>query len=236
MIDTLDQLFVGGDASLNDDSLSYLRVVGDTASNLLCFLPWRMSFAAAQRLGVVPDRFLACYQLPLAIVSSEPALCARAMMLVVDDAAWLMRHMNVPAEDAIMVGLSLGTAPATMLANMMGSRLCSVTSADRGDLMLWQSPAAVSIKKKAQGKGYRSQDFKRALAGLNPIDNMKSLRSDSIFVSADRDLFVPEARRAAFVCAARQHVPKAYFLNSDSGHVRTIRAAAAQLNDLLTMR
>jgi pimeloyl-ACP methyl ester carboxylesterase len=236
MIDSLDRLFMSGETATDDECMSYLRVVGDTTSRLICFLPWRMSFVAAQRFGVVPDRFLACYQMPLAIVSSEPALCARAMMLIVDDAEWLMRRLNLPESEATILGLSLGTAPATMLANRTGSRLCSVTSADRGDLMLWQSPAAVSVKKKAQQKGYKSRDFKRAFSGLNPVDNMYSLRSDSIFITADRDLLVPRARRAALVSAARASVPTAYFLNANSGHVRTLRAATSNLPSLLAMQ
>ncbi len=233
MIDALDYMLLKGCGSADDENMSFHRVVGDLQSRVICFLPWGATISAAQRMHMIPARFLACYALPLAIVSSEPQLCADATRMLVLDALALIDQTDARSETIVILGLSLGSGPATVLANATGGRLCSVTSADRGDLMLWQSRAAVGVKKKAMHKGYLLPDFSQALQGLNSIENLHHIRQDSIFITSERDLFVPAVRSAALIQAVRDARPDAQFITSSRGHVRTLCAAVHHLPALL---
>src|SRR5690606_22603804 len=79
------------DRSLGDDtSMEYQRFDGDPHSATLCFLPWRMPYRLAMGMRVVPPDVLACYEMPRAIVSSEPELCVQAVEAVTADAMRLI--------------------------------------------------------------------------------------------------------------------------------------------------
>ena len=233
MMDALDYVLLNATSSQDDDSLSFQRVLGDLSSRVICVLPWKVTIKTAQRMKIIPKHFLACYQLPSAIVSSEPALCAQAVEVLVDDALCLLDQLSIPAGTVTSVGFSMGNGPATVLANKAHARLCSVTSADRGDLMLWQSDAAVDVKHLARRKGYQSGDFRQALSGLDPIDNLSNIAPDSVFIAAERDMFVPKARRMALLDAVRDIVPSAQIMTADRGHVRTIWQTAQRLPEIL---
>ena len=104
-------------------------------------------------------------------MSSEPELCVRAFHAIIDDALRLIREVGIRPQDLVVIGLSVGTAPATYLANHFGARLYSVASADYGHLMLWQSPATLLVKARAIEKGYSLADFAdaRATSGREPL-------------------------------------------------------------------
>ncbi len=233
MMDALDYVLLNATSAQADDSLTFERVLGDLSSRVICFLPWKATITSARRMKIIPNDFLACYQLPSAIVSSEPALCAKAVEVLVDDALCLLERLAISPETITSVGFSMGNGPATVLANKSHARLCSVTSADRGDLMLWQSDAAVDIKHLARRKGYQIGDFRQALTGLDPIDNLSNIASDSVFIAAERDMFVPKARRVALLDAVRDIVPSAQIMTADRGHVRTIWQTAQRLPEIL---
>ena len=233
MMDALDFVLLNASSEQVDDSLSFERVLGDLTSRVICFLPWKVTIQTAKRMKIIPKSFLACYQLPSAIVSSEPALCAQAVEVLVNDALGLLKHLGIEPQSITSVGFSMGNGPATVLANKTGARLCSVTSADRGDLMLWQSDAVIGVKHAARRKGYVSSDFREALAGLDPIDNLSNIGRDSVFIAAERDMFVPRERRIALLDAVRDIVPSALIVTADRGHVRTIWQTAQQLPEIL---
>ncbi len=133
--------------------------------------------------------------MPPAIVSSEPETCIRALHAVVDDATRSFERSGLAPDQILVVGLSIGNAAATMFANRVGSRLCSVASADRGDLTLWESPASRHVKARAEEKGYQVGDFTRALQGHHTIDHLDNLAPGSRFIIGLQDELLPEARR-----------------------------------------
>lgn len=198
-----------------------MRVDGDPHAALICFLPWRMPYRLAAASGLVPPSFLACYEMPRAIVSSEPELCVRAVHAVAEDALRIAMRTRDPSQ-LLVVGLSIGNAVATLLANRIGARLCSIASADRGDLTLWESPASRQEKRLAETKGYRLADFTHALRGLNTIENLDNLAPDSRFVIGLRDELVPEARREGLIAAVRRRLPAAEITYVDAGHFGTM--------------
>jgi pimeloyl-ACP methyl ester carboxylesterase len=175
-------------------------------------------------MGVLPKDFLATYEMPGAIVSSEPDLCVEALRRLVDDAKEVTARAGVGKEHLVVLGWSMGNGPATYFANSMGARLHSIASADRGDLLLWESPVVRDIKERAIRKGYRLQDFAEASRGYHPSENLANLRPGSKFVISLRDEFVPRARREGLVRAVRRHAPGAEITYCDAGHVKTIVA------------
>ena len=225
MFDLVDLFLLRRGIPADDRTLAFRRIDGDPASNVIYFLPWHTPFAFARHAGFVPLNFLACYEMPNAIVSSEPELCAQAMLGLVADAGRLLVDRGV-AEDALIVGLSVGSYPATYLANRIGARLCSVASADRGDLAIWESPATHIIKRRAVNKGYQLSDYSQALFGTHPVENLVNIAADSLFVMGDRDPYVPQACKAGLLRAIETDVPGAQVIRLNAGHFKTLAASA----------
>jgi len=203
----------------------FQRVAGDPRATTMCFLPWRMPYKLALASRFVPPSFLACYEMPRAIVSSEPELCVRAVEIVVDDAMRVFELRRLAPADLLVVGLSIGNAVATRFANRIGARLCSIASADRGDLTLWESPASAAIKGLAEAKGYRLADFTSALAGLHTVENLDRLAAGSRFVIGTRDELIPEARRNGLVAAVHRHRHDAEVVYLEKSHFGTMSEA-----------
>lgn len=209
--------------SVGDDTCTgFQRIDGDQHSATICCLPWRMPYQLAKVSRLVPRDFLACYEMPRAIVSSEPELCVRAVNTVVDDATSLIARKRLSPEQVLVVGLSIGNAVATVLANRIGARLCSIASADRGDLTLWESPASLLVKELAESKGYKLGDFTSALAGLHTVENLENLAPGSRFVFGHKDELIPEARRQGLIAAVRRQLPEAAISHLEAGHFGTM--------------
>lgn len=209
--------------SVGDEFTAFLRIEGDPGSATIVFLPWCMPYRLAMARRIVPENYLACYEMPRAIVSSEPELCIRALHAVVDDATRSFERSRLTPDQLLVVGLSIGNAAATMFANRIGARLCSVASADRGDLTLWESPASRHVKAHAEEKGYRVDDFTRALDGHHTIDHLDNLAPGSRFVIGLQDELLPEARREGLVAAVKKRVPGAEIIRINSTHFGTMR-------------
>src|SRR6185295_18085511 len=156
-------------------------------------------------------------------------LSVEAMRRLVDDAQELLADRGVRAKQALIVGLSVGTYPATFLANRIGARLCAVAPADRADLMLWQSPAARLVKRRGLQRGLRLAHCSKVMRGCHPAPNLAGLASNSIFVMGQRDPFIPPRRSAGLLAAIERWAPKARVIKLDAGHVKTmIRSAPHQ--------
>src|SRR5262245_27395664 len=142
MFDFLDHLLLRRGIASDDQTLAFRRIDGHPRSKVIYFLPWHTPLSVARHFGFTPLEFLACYEMPPAIVSSTPEYSVEAVKRMADDAGALLDQHGVRADEVLIVGLSVGSYPATYLANRIGARLCAVATADRADLMLWQSPAA----------------------------------------------------------------------------------------------
>jgi hypothetical protein len=227
MFELIDHFLISRRVPDDDWTLVGRRIDGNPDARVIYFLPWNTPYLVARHAGFLPLPFLAAYEMPPAIVSSEPSASVAVMQRMVDDAASLVAARRLAGRDVLIVGLSVGTYPATYLANALGARLCSVASADRGDLMIWQSPAAIRVKERAMAKGYRLVDFARTLRGYNPVDNMRGLSRSSTFVVGMRDSLVPVPRTKRLIEYGRFALNSARFMILDAGHVRTLRLSAA---------
>lgn len=226
MLDLLDLILLRRKVPADDWTTRFRRIDGTPGARVIYFLPWNTPFVIARHAGLIPLEFLACYEMPPAIVSSNPVSSVEAMLAMVEDARELIIGCGRPASDLLIVGLSVGSYPATVLANLTGATLCSIASADRGDLMIWQSPAVLTVKQRAIQKGYRLIDFARAMRGYNPIDNMIGVRSGSVFVVGKKDLLVPLPRSVRLMDAGRSVARHARFVALDAGHIVTLFKSA----------
>jgi pimeloyl-ACP methyl ester carboxylesterase len=222
MLYTLGQHQIRERSVGDDTSTDFLRIDGDPHSTVICCLPWRMPYKLALGRRIVPHNFLACYEMPRAIVSSEPELCVQAVRAVVDDMTRVFARSRLEPSQLLVVGLSIGNAVATVFANRVGARLCSIASADRGDLTLWESPASRYVKELAEAKGYHIGDFTQALKGLHTIENLENLGAGSRFVISLRDELIPQARREGLISAVHRVLPAAEITYVDAGHFGTM--------------
>ncbi len=209
----------------DEESTEFLRIDGDPCASTIVFLPWCMPFKLAQARRIIPESYLACFEMPRGIVSSDPARCLEALYAVVDEATAVFERSGLAPQRVLVVGLSIGNAAATMFANRIGARLCSIASADRGDLTLWESPAARHVRLRAEAKGLQIGDFTRALRGRHTIDNLANLGAGSRFVVGLRDELLPLPRREGLLHAVRSIVPAADIVHIDATHFGTMREA-----------
>jgi hypothetical protein len=235
MLDLLDLLLLKRGLPNDDRTLSFRRIDGEGTANVIYFLPWHTPFSVCRQAGFMPLDFIACYEMPCAIVSSDPELGVKAMQLLVADAEALLATRGVAAGKTLIVGLSVGTYPAIFLANRIGARLCAVAAADRGDLMLWQSPAARIIKRRAIQRGIRLWQFSKAMLGYHPVQNLAGIARDSLFVVGERDPFIPVRRRAALLKAIATFAPSMRVATVAGGHVKTLLASARHQQAMLGM-
>src|SRR5438477_2413806 len=210
MLDLVDLLLLRRGVPADDRTHTFRRIDGNAASKVLYFLPWHTPFGVARQAGLAPLEFLACYEMPAAIVSSEPDLCLRAMLALVADGERLLAERSIAGKDALIIGLSVGSYPATYLANRLGARLCSVASADRADLAIWESPATRIVKHRALHKGYELSHYSKALYGTHPAQNLAGLAPNSLFVIGRNDPFIPLARKNGLLRAIDTHAPRAH--------------------------
>ena len=93
MLDLLDLLLLKRGLPSDDHTLSFRRIDGDPNAKVIYFLPWHTPLSICRQAGFTPLNFLACYEMPCAIVSSDPSLGVKAMHLLVADAeALLLAH------------------------------------------------------------------------------------------------------------------------------------------------
>jgi hypothetical protein len=222
MLDLVDHLLLRRGIALDDCSLAFRRIEGNPRSKVVYFLPLQTSFSVARQAAFLPLDFLAAYEMPNAIASSEPDLCLQAMLALANDAHQLLIDHNVAAGDAVIVGLSAGSYPATYLANRIGARLCSVASADRIDLLIWESPAARIVRRRASQKGYVVSHYTSTLEGSHPAQNLRGLAPRSLFVVGRRDPFIPTGRMNGLLAAVEAHAPCCHVVRLAAGHVATM--------------
>jgi pimeloyl-ACP methyl ester carboxylesterase len=233
MFDFLDLLLLRRGLPSDDRTLAFRRIDGTAQAPVIYFLPWHTPYKFARQAGFTPLDFLACYEMPPAIVSSEPELSVKAMHALVSDAEAVLSRHAISLADVLIVGLSVGTFPATYLANRLGARLCAVASADRADLMVWQSPAARLIKRRAIQKGFRLADYAKAMRGCHPAHNLAGIHRKSLFVLGSRDPFIPPRRKAGLLEAIETHAPRAQVVTLDAGHFRTLMASGGYQRAML---
>src|SRR5205085_10484253 len=95
MLDLVDMLLLRRGVPVDDRSLAFRRSDGNPSSKIIYFLPWHTPFSIARAAGLLPLDFLAAYEMPSSIVSSEPALCVEAMLALVADAQEVLTEHRV---------------------------------------------------------------------------------------------------------------------------------------------
>jgi hypothetical protein len=233
MFDIVDMLLLRRGIPADDQSAGFRRIDGNPSSKVIYFLPWHTPFSIARAAGFLPLDFLAAYEMPPSIVSSEPPLCVKAMLGLVADAHEVLAAHSVAGRDALIVGLSVGSYPATYLGSQVGARVCVVASADRADLVIWESFATRIVKHRALQKGYGLAHYSEALLGTHPAENLRGLAPNSVFVFGRRDPFIPGARTNGMLRALDMHSPRAHIVKIHGGHFKTLVASGRDQRALI---
>jgi pimeloyl-ACP methyl ester carboxylesterase len=226
MLDLLDLILLRRGVPADDRTLTFRRIDGNPQSNVIYFLPWNTPFSVARQAGFVPLDFLAAYEMPRGLVSSDPEMSVQAILALVEDAHALLKSKDIAPHSAVLVGLSVGTFAAIYLANRIGARLCAVAPSDRADMMMWQSPAARIVKRRAIQKGLQLAHYSRAMSGYHPIHNLAGIGPNSVFVIGRKDPFVPSQRRGSLQRAIETQLSSAKIIKLDAGHFRTLLLSA----------
>jgi hypothetical protein len=239
MFDLLDRFLLQRCVPDDDGAVEAPHVGGSgRAPAVISFLPWNTSLNFARRVGLFDDRHFACFETPSAVASANPARCVLALETLVAKAEAQVHRARLDPCELWIIGYSLGTYPATVLANRLGSLLYAVTPADRGDLMMWESDAALKIKQRARARGFELCDFTRAMKGYHPIENLADLASGSTFIVGLTDPFVPAERRQSLLDGVRGMSQSARIIEMPGGHVRTLvhgaRYIHRELSEALT--
>jgi hypothetical protein len=224
MIRFLEQFLLSGLPCGRDNG--FRRIDGEPDSNIIVFLPWHTPYELAWRAGLIGTSFVACYEMPETVVSSEPGNCIDALENLIADAENVQARSRHSAKSFRIIGLSIGNFPATILANRWGARLCSVCSADRGDSMIWESPAARHVRIEAEARGYTTEDFTHALEGYHPIQNLENLGAHSCFIVSPVDQLVPAHRTRALANAVRSAPSQPVLYTISDTHLMTMVKSA----------
>ena len=107
------------------------------------------------------------------------------------------------------------------------ARLCSVASADRADLAIWQSPATRLVRHRATRKGFGLADYSDALIGTHPAQNLGGIAPDSLFVVGRHDPFVPSPRLAGLLTAVERNVRRGQVIQLSAGRFKTLVMSGA---------
>lgn len=194
------------------------------AEQLVCFLPWLLSYGNCRDARLLPPNVLAAYEMPHAIVSPSPETCIEALHIVVDDFLDFMQERSLDPGKLTLLGLSIGNFAATYIANMIGARLWAIAPGDRGEVLLWNSSIATGLRKQAESRGYSYADFEAALQPFNPINNLRNIRSGSTFIAGRFDSVVPYRSALNVAAEARSCNPATRSLVLPLGHSGTLFA------------
>lgn len=91
--------------------------------------------------------------------------------------------------------------------------------------MIWSSRKAKHIRAEAERLGYHQQDFARWLRGLNPIDCIEGVHTDSRLVFGAFDRYVPVSRRRRLADKAACHLGRERIITLPLGHVGVLLAS-----------
>jgi hypothetical protein len=85
MLDLLDLILLRRGVPADDRTLTFRRIDGNPQSRVIYFLPWNTPFNVARQAGFVPLDFLAAYEVPRGLVSSDPEISVKSILGLVED-------------------------------------------------------------------------------------------------------------------------------------------------------
>jgi hypothetical protein len=160
--------------------------------------------------------------MPRNVVSGDPLRSLARLEEIVDDA---QERISRLAQAPLIIGFSIGTVPATCLANRHRAPLLSICSAPRGADIIWQSPVARPIKHHAIALGFTRGQFRTALRRIDPANNLARLPEGSAFIAGAGDKVIPREQTAERLRLVATSVPQPSISVTPLGHVATIIAS-----------
>jgi hypothetical protein len=160
--------------------------------------------------------------MPRNVVCGDPLCSLERLEEIVDDA---QERISRIARTPLIIGFSIGTVPATCLANRHSAPLLSICSAPRGADIIWQSPLARPIKHHAIALGFTRGQFRTAFRRIDPANNLARLPEGSAFVAGAGDKVIPHEQTAEWLRLVATSVPYPSISVTSLGHVATIMAS-----------
>ena len=142
--------------------------------NWVCFLPWRTRYEDAKGAGLnFEGRSYVVYEMPVECINPRPEKSRESILGMICD----FEHNYSDIGRWNVLGFSLGTLPATILANIRKvDKLILVCPGARLGESMWSSFAARKIRREAKKLGMTDwREYDRVLGDINPIDNTKYL-------------------------------------------------------------
>ncbi|MFA5916751.1 MAG: hypothetical protein WC850_00770 [Candidatus Gracilibacteria bacterium] len=173
------------------DLISYKRIEtqnGDNQIVWVCFLPWRMHFEEAEKLGLIPKKGrIICYTGPIGLANLDPNISKQLLLSLVND----IKSLNLQSFNVL--ALSIGNYPGFYVANHFNvNKLVSVVPGSYLGGAIFDGIATKHIKRDSMAYGIENgKKYDFIIKGTNPIENLDNLNFDIEIHLASHDLFIP---------------------------------------------
>jgi hypothetical protein len=181
---------------ISETSFKRIDKLENSQEGKVYFLPWRVSFGKARRMGLISKRDnCIAYEVPIGIANPNPYESKRIILDLVED------FSNLSLSQIDLIGYSIGVIPATFIANNFPIKsLTMVGIGTRLGECLWNGVATREIKRKTKALGIKNpEEYDEVLNGLNPIDNTKNLPENLDLHLPMNDRYIPTKYGKRFV-------------------------------------
>jgi len=201
--------------------VNFKRIETGKSNNLIwvCFLPWRVSFKEAKKIGLVPKNGrVITYEGPIGLANPDPNIAKELLKKIVSDLKLLkLNNFNILAH-------SIGNYPAFFVANHFNvKKLVSVVPGSKLGACIYDSIVTQEVKKMAIKLGYNNSfQYDLCITKTNPISNLDNLPSDIEIHIATHDFFIPTIYGEELISELIKNRNPKILRYNNKGHVLTL--------------
>jgi hypothetical protein len=185
----------------------------------VCFLPWRVTFEEATKLGLVPKiGRVIVYEGPIGLANPNPTVAAELLGKIVED----LKSLNL--NNFNILSLSIGSYPGFYIANHFNvNKLVAVTPGSKLGASIYKGIATQKIKKQAIALGFSNGEYYDSLiTGTNPIENLDNLPDDIEIHLATHDFYIPTMYGEELVSELHNKKSSKIIRYEGKGHILTM--------------
>ncbi len=202
------------------ETTTFKRVATGNGEDLvwLCFLPWRVSFKEAEKIGLIPKRGrVLVYEIPDNLINPNPFMAKNLLKKVFKDITSLnLKNFNVLAYSA-------GAYFGFFVANHLKAKKMVAVAPGSELGNFYDSIATSKIKQKAIQLGYKnSSEYNNCLKETNPIANLKNLPDDIEIHLPSHDFYIPTKFGEELIYQLQKHKNPKIVRYKNKGHILTL--------------